>query len=301
MILNEIEVGGADSRLTLGVIIVHFGQPELTLRCLSHLGSQEGVDLKIIIVDNSPQGDAPLVPYSGFNGITLRCSNQGFSHANNQGLKQLKDFSKEGNPMDGVLLLNNDAFATKNALRILGDAMTRIQRPGLAVMVGGCLLNEDGSLQTRGGCWIPSHGRGMVLLDEPHPAYGVLYPTGAALLMNKAALDRLDWQLDVGYFLYFEEIDAVERLRKSGPLRVYLDPNARFVHLQGATAGSGKRHHDRSIRSEYHFHRSKRRFYNLHYPAFLPKMHLLHVSVVIKRVLRGEFSRAKAVIRGFWG
>lgn len=301
MILNVKEVSNSDSTLTLGVIVVHFGQPELTLRCLMHLARQEGVYLKIIIVDNSPQGDAPLALDSGLNGITLRCSNQGFSHANNQGLKKLKDLSKEGSPIDGVLLLNNDAFATENALRNLGDAMIRIQSPGLAVLVGGCLLNEDGSLQTRGGAWIPKHGCGRVLMDEPFPTYGVLYPSGAALLMNKAALDRIDWQLDEGYFLYFEEIDAVERLRKSGPLQVILDPNARFVHLQGVTAGSGKRHHDRSISSEYHFHRSKRRFYELHYPMYLPKMHLLHVLVVIKRVLRGEFGRAKAVIRGFWG
>ncbi|NBW33331.1 MAG: glycosyltransferase family 2 protein [Cytophagia bacterium] len=287
--------------LTLGVIVVHFGQPELTLRCLSHLRLQEGVRLKVIVVDNSPQGDAPLVKDSGFNPFILRCSNKGFAHANNQGLQELRGFCKKENSLDGVLLLNNDAFAMEDALHKLGIAMTRNQRPGWAVMVGGCLLNEDGSLQTRGGCWIPSHGRGMVLLDEPHPTHGILYPSGAAVLLNLVALDRLDWQLDEGYFLYFEEADTVERLRKLGPLQVFLDQNARFVHLQGATAGSGKRHHDRSIRSECHFHRSKRRFYNLHYPAFLPKMHLLHALVVFKRLIRGEFGRAQAVIRGFWG
>jgi GT2 family glycosyltransferase len=129
----------------------------------------------------------------------------------------------------------------------------------------------------------------------------VVYASGAALLLNREALERLNWQLDEGYFLYFEEVDTAERLRQAGPLEVVLEEKSHFIHLQGALAGSGKRHHDRSVRSEFHFHRSKRWFYTQHYPEYLPKMHFLHVLVVLKRLFQGDIGRAKAVIRGFWG
>jgi hypothetical protein len=84
-------------------------------------------------------------------------------------------------------------------------------------------------------------------------------------------------------------------------LEVVLEEKSHFIHLQGALAGSGKRHHDRSVRSEFHFHRSKRRFYTQHYPHYLPKMHFLHVLVVLKRLFQGDIVRAMAVVRGFWG
>jgi len=281
---------------SLGVIVVHFGQPPLTLRCLQHLQNQREIDLEVVLVDNSPNGDAPTFQDLGWRIRTLRCSNHGFAHANNQGLAQLRSASVEG-----VLLLNNDAFAMEGALHALWSAMTRIQRPGLAVMAGGCLLNEDGTLQTRGGCWLPSQGHGLVLKGDSYPTDGVVYASGAALLLNREALERLNWQLDEGYFLYFEEVDTAERLRKAGPLEVVLEKKSHFIHLQGATAGSGKRHHDRSVRSEFHFHRSKRRFYTQHYPHYLPKMHFLHVLVVLKRLFQGDIVRAMAVVRGFWG
>jgi len=281
---------------SLGVIVVHFGQPALTLRCLQHLQDQRGIDLEVVLVDNSPHGDSPAIDDLGLRIRTLRCSNHGFAHANNQGLAQLRSL-----PVEGVLLLNNDAFAQDGALHILWWAMNRVQRPGLAVMAGGCLWNEDGSLQTRGGCWLPRRGHGLVLKGDSYPQDGVVYPSGAALLLNREALERLNWQLDEGYFLYFEEVDTAERLRQAGPLEVVLEENAPFIHLQGVLAGSGKRHHDRSVHSEFHFHRSKRRFYNQHYPEYLPKMHFLHVLVVLKRLFQGDAGRAMAVIRGFWG
>lgn len=281
---------------SVGVIVVHFGQPALTMRCLHHLQNQRGMDLEVVLVDNSPLGDAPTFQDLGLRMQTLRCSNHGFAHANNQGLAQLRSASVEG-----VLLLNNDAFAEEGALQALWSTTNRVQRPGFAVMAGGCLRNEDGTLQARGGCWLPRRGHGLVLMGDSYPKEGVVYPSGAALMLNREALERLNWQLDEGYFLYFEEVDTAERLRKAGPLEIVLEENALFIHLQGATAGSGKRHHDRSPRSEEHFHRSKRRFYSQHYPQFLPKMHFLHVLVVLKRILRGDVGRATAVMRGFWG
>ena len=38
---------------SLGVVVVHFGQPALTLRCLQHLQEQRGIDLEVVLVDNS--------------------------------------------------------------------------------------------------------------------------------------------------------------------------------------------------------------------------------------------------------
>ena len=117
----------------LGVIVIHFGQPALTLRCIQHLQNQRGIDLEVVLVDNSPHGDAPTFQDLDLRMQTIRCSNHGFAHANNQGLALLRSASVEG-----VLLLNNDAFALEGALNALWGSMNQVQRPGLAVMAGGC-------------------------------------------------------------------------------------------------------------------------------------------------------------------
>ncbi|MFM8317118.1 MAG: hypothetical protein ACKOAV_01940, partial [Bacteroidota bacterium] len=77
--------------------------------------------------------------------------------------------------------------------------------------------------------------------------------------------------------------------------------NAMCVHLEGASAGSGHHHHDRSAPSDYHFHRSKKLFYRKHFPSLLPRMGLLHLCVLSKRLLRMQWAKATAVWKGyFW-
>ena len=277
---------------TIGIVVIHFSGIELTKKCLEHVAQLTGVDIRLALVDNGELGDAPPIP-SSLQGKVIRIENHGFSHANNAGFQWLKEQA-----VDAVWLLNNDAFPEPSALEnLISDSQALTS--SFPVAAGSLLLNENGSIQARGGVWFPSKGTGLQVVSG-QPAHGIPYPAGAVLLLNRPALDSLDWKMDERYFLYFEELDLVLRLSKIPGFKVHWSETSKVTHLEGASAGSGHAHHDRSAFSEYHFHRSKRLFYEKNFPDLLGKMVFLQVAVVGKRLLKGDLKRAVAAWRGFF-
>lgn len=276
---------------TIGVIIIHYSGVENTVRCLTHLQQQKNVTVDLVLIDNSIEGNAPK-PTDEFNFHVIRTENKGFSHANNLGLRYL-----ENRNIAAAFLLNNDAFLEPEALQILWHSVQQAsQGPTLG---GALLLNEDGTKQALGGIWFPSKGTGRQFVELPKEQ-GLVYPVGAALMINRIALDRIEWQLCEDYFLYFEELDLVSQLDIDEHFTIVLESNARAVHLEGASAGSGHSHHDRSLFSEHHFHRSKALFYYRNFPEYELKMTLLQVLVCLKRFLKGDFRRAKVAWKSFF-
>ncbi len=303
----------------IGVVIVHHRNPQLTSECLDHLLQSTGVVLQIRLIDNSDQGDAPSPnlppgdPTFSHAFKMLRTSNRGFSHANNQGLRDFQTglSDKDIPGPDAVLLLNNDAFVRPDTLALLFKDIS--VGPSAAALSGATLLNRDGSIQSRGFRWFLHRGSGKALHNTPQALYErnrtrlfpyIDYPTGAALMLNLVALEALNWRMDEDYFLYFEELDLLSRLRSNRTLQasphITVASKATCVHLEGATAQSGRRHHDRSAWSEFHFHRSKRLFYLKNQPQLFPWMAFLHLGVLIKRLLGGDLPRLKAVWKGLY-
>lgn len=272
--------------MKIGVIVLHFNGDELTEKCLRSLQSQNGVDLQICLVDNSVAG---FQSASTFDTITyIRTANKGFSHGNNQGLQFLKNQA-----VDYVWLLNNDAFPQADACKNLVE-VCRSTTPTLA---GSKLLNEDGSVQAIRGEWYVDQFTGAQVKNK-EANRGIVYPVGASLMMNKAALNALDWSMDESYFLYFEEVDLVCRLSKKGSFDVRFAENSFVTHLEGASAGSGHGHQDRSTFSEYHFNRSRALFYKKHFPTLKWKLDFLIWMVALKRLISLKFTKAKACIQG---
>jgi N-acetylglucosaminyl-diphospho-decaprenol L-rhamnosyltransferase len=276
----------------IGVIIIHYSGVELTRKCLQHVSQLVGATPMVALVDNSDSADAPSPPENLIAKV-IRIENKGFSHANNAGFQWFKDQS-----VDAVWLLNNDAFPEPSSLEnLISDSQALTSN--FPVAAGSMLLNEDGSIQARGGVWFPEKGTGLQVVSG-HPEQGIPYPAGAVLLLNRSALDSLDWKMDDRYFLYFEELDLVLRLSKLDGFKVIWSESSKVIHLEGASAGSGHAHHDRSVFSEYHFHRSKRLFYEKNFPELVGKMKFLQVLVVLKRLMKGDKNRAVAAWRGFF-
>lgn len=301
----------------VGVVVIHYQHPAITQQCLDALAQQQGVRIALRLVDNSKDGDAPAFnPSDNFHSFhRLRGENHGFSHANNLGLADLRRDLARADFL-GVLLLNNDAFMDPDSLYRLAQTL-RSESPldradqAVSVVAGATLLHPNRSLQSAGTRWHLRRGYGLPLNQATTPqsvlytageSLEVLdYPSGAALMLNPMALQALDWSMDPTYFLYFEELDMLCRLHEHGPVLVFPSTSAMCVHLEGASAGSGHHHHDRSTFSDYHFHRSKKHFYRKHFPSLLPRMGLLHLGVLSKRLLRMQWAKANAVWKGyFW-
>jgi hypothetical protein len=116
------------------------------------------------------------------------------------------------------------------------------------------------------------------------------YLTGASLLLRARALAEVGL-LDERFFLYWEETDLCFRLRAQG-WRLGVAPDSRVWHRAPGASLRRLRQKDR------HFNASAVRFLFRYAPH--PWIAVLTGGALRlgKRLARGEFGRARAVLRG---
>ena len=221
--------------MNLSIIIVSFNTRDLLKKCLDSLPSSS----EIIVIDNgSTDGTVEMLKKTKEPKIKLieNKENVGFAKAVNQGLR------KAGG--EYLLLLNSDIFVKKDALeKLVAFAKGQSQ----AGVVGGRLLNPDGSLQ--GSCfYLPTMSRIIKefwlngpstlskytpLEDKPVEVEAVI---GAVFLIPKKVLQKVGF-FNERYFMYFEDLDYCRRVREAG-FKVYYLPEAEFIHEHGASGKS---------------------------------------------------------------
>jgi len=234
----------APEPLDLSVIIVCFNDREVLLPCLESLyGAPCEIALEVILVDNGSKDGSIDEVRRRFPSVRILEPgyNSGYAGGNNFGFERA-----EGRY---VLFLNPDTLLTTGALDRLvarGDA-----NPDSGA-VGPKVLNRDGSLQP--SCFrSPTVGHYLAITLMLHRLPGWSrwfgadgYPDGffereqpADIVSGCCLLARRDLLRSIGafnedYFIYFEETDLCERIRRSGHAILYT-PEAVITHLGGAT------------------------------------------------------------------
>lgn len=144
-----------------------------------------------------------------------------------------------------LLFLNPDALLRPGAVRAMVEA--RCARPERPVVVGGRILNLDGSEQTGGRRGEVTPVTTLLTLSrltkfkrfsrfeihrehEPAPAEPVELPTvsGACFLMSAADYASVGG-FDTGYFLHVEDVDLCWRVRQRGGVVLH-HPRAEVIH-----------------------------------------------------------------------
>lgn len=231
-------------------VIVNYRTPELTLACLGALAAERGAvpGLTAMVVeggsaDGSAERLAEGIAAGGWSGWVRLLSltvNGGFGYANNQAILTL---AAEGALPPFVLLINPDARVEPGAITALMARMAAAPRVGA---VGALLLDEAGGRQGSAfafpsvtGEFLRGASTGFVYRlfgrpepDDPIAAGEVDWVTGAAVLLRTAALAEVGL-FDDGFFLYFEEVELMARLRRAG-WSVWHEPAARVAHVGGA-------------------------------------------------------------------
>lgn len=240
---------------SLAVIIVNYGTAELALAAAASVLDQALPDhvLHLHIVDNASPGEdahslAKEIADRGWQDrVTLwpEPTNHGFGRANNLVLSAL---SRQSVPPDHVLLLNPDAVMEQNALASMVALLDA--RPEV-VGVGAGISTPDGrpvtaafrfptvlgEFETAAGFGPISRllNRYRIPLPPDHPEGPVDWVSGASVLFRLRALCQIGF-FDPAFFLYFEEVDLMRRLRAKGGVIWYL-PDARIRHVEGAATG----------------------------------------------------------------
>ncbi len=216
-----------------GVVIVHFGEVDPTIRCTaSVLGDPSRLRRRVIVVDNSGNLEHDEL-VSGVE-VLHRPDNPGFGAAVNAGVAAL------GPPeeMSFVVVLNNDAVLGRGYLDAAADAL----EVGVGA-AGGPI--RDGLDNTR--LWYAGGGvnyltgtvRQKRIVGSSVRPRDVGYIPGTAMAISTAAWKEVAG-FDERFFLYNEDLDLCLRLRRAG-WRLRFEPRMDCFHSLGGSTGSAER------------------------------------------------------------
>ena len=219
---------------TVSVVIVNWNTRELLRACLASLPwNSDRLSLEVIVVDNASEDGSAEMVSSGFPAVRLirNAENVGFVRANNQGLRAATG--------DHLFMLNSDTELWPGCIERLVEVAASDPRIGA---VGPRLLNTDGTTQRSAAPFpqavhrfFPSRFESRyeaclqrrVEASADHTAT-VAWLAGAALLFRRDVLDVVG-PLDERYFMWYDDVDWSQRLRKAGYQRVFV-AEAEVVH-----------------------------------------------------------------------
>lgn len=249
---------------SIQIIIVNYNSDKHLHDCLNSC-NQHG---EIIVVDNnSTDNSLKKAQEKNNQDITIKKlkKNIGFAKACNVG-------SKNSNA-DYLLFLNPDCIVENETVKVLQSILENTTNAG---MVGGLLLNPDGTEQIGGRRTIPTPGLAFArafglsklfpsrfpdfeLHKEPLPNKPIKVDaiTGACMMVKREDFEAIGgW--DEAYFLHCEDLDICMRMRTYGKDILFV-PDARVVHQKGACSKT------RPIFVEWHKHKGMVRFYKTHF------------------------------------
>lgn len=264
------------TRQDVCVIIVNYGTADLTLAAVASVLAQVGSAgagrrlHSLHIVDNaSPGPDAAriaeaIATRAWADRVTLHPErvNHGFGRGNNLVIAALLDAPT---PPDKIFLLNPDATLGNDAVTLLanfldahpqaGAAGARIEKPGgipvtAAFRFPGLISTFSGAVAF--GPLSRLCARWQVPLPAATPTGPVDWVSGAAVMFRAAAL-RDAHMFDPAFFLYYEEVDLMQKTARAG-WQTWHVAEALVLHAEGAATGVKSGHPERRRLPAYWYH-----------------------------------------------
>ncbi len=271
----------------LSIIIVSYNVSAIMRDCLLSIQEQTTIPHEIIIIDNaSPDDSCAMVEREFPHCILIKnAQNQGFARANNQGLAIARGRM--------TLFLNPDTIILQNALDKLCTLLDAHEALG---MLGPHTFNADGTTTQATALHHPTLLRAFYLhipvwrlvpfwkpavLGEyiPSGSEAVDVVKGSCMLMRTAEAREIGG-MNEAYFMYSEEIDLCEAVRKRGKT-VFYTREASIIHLGGASTAAV------SEKMAVHLLRSLKKFFERSYPASSLALQTLRTLLIIGSLWRG--------------
>lgn len=275
-------------RQPISAIIVNYNAGPILTQCVQAVLQQAE---QVLVIDNASSDSSLFELESRFSAdnhlrIVRQNSNTGFAAGCNAGLGTATQ--------PYILFLNPDCILQENSLQRMLQVMASDPRIG---MVGGYLVNPDGTEQGGGRRAIPTPWRAFVrafglhhlekysprlffdfhLNKKPLPQVPteVEAISGALMLVRRQAIDDVGpW--DEQYFLHCEDLDWCMRFQQKGWKIVFV-PDAPVIHFKGTCSRS------RPFFVAWHKHKGMLRFYRKffrqQYPGILMGLITLGVGL----------------------
>lgn len=257
--------------IQVSVVIVNYKVEKELIACLESITrSKPKVNYELIVVDNDPESGLSLTLRGKFPQVKYVKSprNLGFGAGNNLGTK-----SASG---DYLFFLNPDTIIQKDSIDVLFNFAKKNPKVG---MVAPLLFDVSGEAY-------PIQGSSRYSLKSALVTFSFinkLFPNnliskkffhkdwmrkeaeefdvvpGTAFMIKKDLFEKIGL-FDENFFLYFEEYDLAERIRKLG-FKNYIIPKAKIFHIWGAS--TRKKEDAGKI-----FSKSRFLFFKKHYSIF---------------------------------
>jgi len=206
----------------VAIVVLNWNGWKETQLCIESLLPILNENVHLIVCDNLSNDDSweRLQTFVNYVSITLlqTGANKGFAGGMNIGIC----YALENVNPDFIWLLNNDVQIYPDALEKLLISANHKKKIG---MWGSTLLENDGKTQCVGGCQYYPYltifkpilaGKTLEEIQHINPEQIILdYIAGAALFIRTEAIKQIGL-LNEEYFLFYEELDYTQRLKKAG-------------------------------------------------------------------------------------
>lgn len=225
-------------------------------------------------------------------------NNNGFAAANNIGLKYIKKFAEESSL---IWLLNNDTIIEHDSVKnihsqiqyygdlkdkiLFGTPLIEYYQPNKIQAIGG-KYNRFFSLTSHVGEGLPINTK--INIEE----FNVDYPVGASIVISKKMLSEIGF-MNEDYFLFFEELDWVLKLKK-------INGKIEILNIFGVYHKQGNSTKTKTINSKFKsefidllYIKNRILFTRLYYKRYLISVIIFILTVTsAKRILAGNYKRA---------
>ncbi len=253
----------------------------------------------LAVVSGEPAGPGALAPLT----VIEARANLGFAGGNNLGLR----WALADPAIDQFWILNNDTVPEPGAARALSTTLAGDPAMGMCGTVVRYYWQPDMVQALNGSTfnlWT-GQGRGIHVnepvakrFDAAAVATDTFFILGASLGVTRAFVETVGFMSE-RYFLYFEEADWAAR--NNGRFGCGFAAGATVYHKEGGSIGSSNKPGARSAMSDYYMLRSRLLFYRLYHPWRLPLVYALGIAAMLRRIVRGQPTKARAMARALLG
>jgi GT2 family glycosyltransferase len=284
----------------VSIITVNFNQAALTEAFLNSVEIHNSyLPIEIIVVDNGSDFDPTpgwTVKYTNIRFIRSE-RNLGFAGGNNLAIKEASG--------DYLFLVNNDTEFTPGLIENLTAVLD--SRPEVGIISPKILYFDKPNIIQYAGFTVMNMNTGrnrcIGQMEQDQGQYdNTTGPTGfvhgAAMMIRKEALKKAGLMPEL-FFLYYEEMDWCEKIRKSG-FEIWLEPKARIYHKESMSVGK------RSLLKEYFMSRNRTLFIRRNAPLFSRIIFYFHLMFLVtprnllSYSLKGSKGYSRQFLRGIW-
>lgn len=218
---------------TVSIITINYNAKQDTLEFINSIASsakKSSLSFEVVVVDNASEEnqrfDTSEVAYHSVSVIHSK-KNLGFAGGNNLGIAASKG--------DFIFIVNNDTMLDLTQLEKLVNLSLSNPKYGILCPI---IRNMDGSVQFAGYTRINAlTGRNQLIkeLRSKEEIVNTSYPHGAAMLISRDTLNRVGVMKE-NYFLYYEELDWGEHVRKHG-LSIGVAQHCEIYHKESVSVG----------------------------------------------------------------